>query len=119
LSAEQSRLLDETVNTFRRNGAELDDARKAQLAEIDIELARETNLFAQNVVDSTDAYELFITDREAVAGLPDSELESAAKSASSKGRNGWRFTLQGPSFVGAMTYLENRELRETLYRAYN
>jgi oligopeptidase A len=119
LAPVERRLLDKTVSDFRRAGADLGAEDKKKLALMDVDLAKETNTFTQNVVDSSDAYELLIVDESRLDGLPDSDRAAARASAESKGMNGWRFTLQGPSFVGAITYLEDRAIRETLYRAYN
>ena len=58
----ERRLLDKTVNDFRRHGADLGAEEKKQLAQIDVELAKETNRFTQNVGDSTDAYEYLVRD---------------------------------------------------------
>ena len=46
-------------------------------------------------------------------------MEAARESAQSKQREGWRFTLQAPSYIAAMTYLDDASIREQLYRAYN
>jgi oligopeptidase A len=113
------RLLTKTVDSFRRHGAELDDAGKKRLAEIDVALAKATTKFAENVLDSTNAFDLVIEDEKRLAGLPPSARSAARVSAESKGLNGWRFTLQAPSFQPLMTYLDNREIREQVYRAYS
>src|SRR5208283_2248440 len=101
-----------------RHGAELDDAGKKRLAEIDVALAKATTKFSENVLDSTNAFDLVIEDEKRLAGLPPSARSAARVSAESKGLNGWRFTLQAPSFQPLMTYLDNREIRERMYRAY-
>jgi oligopeptidase A len=69
-------------------------------------------------LDSTNAFELVITDEARTAGLPQTALDTARQSAAAKGLDGWRFTLQAPSYVSLMTYLDNPEIREGVYRAY-
>jgi oligopeptidase A len=118
LSPSRARLLHKTVDSFRRHGAELDDAGKKRLAEIDVALAKATTKYSENVLDSTNAFELIIEDEKDLAGLPPSARAAAAVSAESKGLNGWRFTLQAPSYQPLMTYLDNREIREKMYRAF-
>ena len=115
----RSRFVEETIKDFRRHGADLNSADKQALAEIDVELAQETNRFGQNVVDDTDSYEFIITDEARLAGLPQSAINAARKSAESKGVDGWRFTLQGPSIIAVLTHLDDRSIRETIYRRYN
>ncbi len=113
------RFLKKTVSGFRRAGADLDQAGKKRLEEIDVALTEITNKFAQNVLDATNAFELVIADPAQLAGLPESALMAARESAKSKGREGWRLTLQAPSYIAAMTYLDNRALRQDLWDASN
>ncbi len=71
-------------------------------------LAEVTTKFSENVLDSTNAFELLITEEEKLKGLPAAAVAAARASAESKGRSGWRFTLQAPSYVAVMTYLDDR-----------
>src|SRR5215813_1183512 len=61
LTGERRRYLTKTVDTFRRHGADLDPAGKKRLEEIDVELTQITTKFAENVLDSTNAFEMIIT----------------------------------------------------------
>ncbi len=117
LQGERKRYLAKTIDTFRRHGAELDAEGKRRLEEMDIELTQTTTRFAQNVLDSTNAFELVITDEASLAGLPPSALEGARDSAARKGREGWRFTLQAPDYYAVMTYLDDRAIRRRVYEA--
>ncbi|HEY2012775.1 MAG TPA: M3 family metallopeptidase [Bryobacteraceae bacterium] len=119
LAGEHRRFLHKTVDTFRRHGADLDPAGKKRLEEIDVELTQITTKFSENVLDSTNAYELVITNEADLAGLPPTARESARASAARKGREGWRFTLQGPDYVAVMTYLDNPGIRRDVYSAYS
>ncbi|HEY0839768.1 MAG TPA: M3 family metallopeptidase, partial [Vulgatibacter sp.] len=119
LSGPRRRFLEKTLADFRRHGAELDAAGKARLEAITRELAQVTSRFAQNVVDSTGAFELRVEERERLAGLPESAVEAAAEAASAKGQTGFRFTLHAPSYIPAMTYLDDAGLRERIWRAYD
>jgi len=118
LTPSRQRLLVKTVDSFRRHGAELDEAGKKRLGEIDVALAKATTKYSENVLDSTNAFELILEDEKDLAGLPPSARAAARVSAEGKGSNGWRFTLQAPSYQPLMTYLDNREIREQVYRAY-
>jgi oligopeptidase A len=118
LSPTKKRFLKKTIDSFRRHGAELDDAGKKRLAEIDVELAQLTTKFGENVLDSTNAYELVITDEAKLAGLPPSAMAAAKESASKKNVDGWRFTLQAPSFTPVMMYLKDAGIRHDVYHAY-
>ena len=118
LAPVRARFLKQTLNEFRRAGADLDEAGKKRLTEINVALARRTTSFAENVLDATNAFEHYIDDEAGLAGLPPSARDAARQSAESKGRGGWRFTLQAPSYTAVMTYLDDAAAREKVYRAY-
>jgi oligopeptidase A len=118
LQGPSKRFLKKTLDGFRRHGAELDEAGKKRLQEMDMELAQLTTKFSENVLDATNAFDLVVTDESRLSGLPVSAIEAARESAKSKGVEGWRFTLQAPSYTAVMTYLDERTTREQTYRAY-
>jgi oligopeptidase A len=113
------RHLDKTLDQFRRHGAELDDAGKKELEAIDVELSTLTTRFSQNLLDATNAFELVISDEKLLAGLPPSAVAAARASAQQKGLAGYRFTLHAPSVMAVLTYLDDREIREKVWWAYN
>jgi len=119
LNAVEKRHLDKTLQEFKRHGAELPPEGKTRLTELDVELTKITTKFSQNVLDSTNAFELYVEDEAKIAGLPPLAKQAARASAAAKGKEGYRFTLNAPSFVPAITHLDDPGLRETLYRAYN
>ncbi|HZU27119.1 MAG TPA: M3 family metallopeptidase, partial [Bryobacteraceae bacterium] len=119
LTGARRRFLTKTIDSFKRHGAELDDAGKARLQEIDVELAQLTTKFAENTLDSTNDWELFVHDAAELAGLPPSAVEQARASAQSKGADGWRFTLQQPSYIAVMTYLDDSDRRREFWRAHS
>jgi oligopeptidase A len=118
LAGTRRRFLTKTIDTFRRHGADLDPEGKARLEAIDIELATVTTKFSQNVLDSTNAFELTIADEAGLAGLPPSAVAAARASAAQKGLDGWRFTLQAPSYTPLTMYLDNAVIRREMYHAY-
>jgi oligopeptidase A len=117
LEGERKRFLTTTMANFRREGAELPPEGKKRLAEIDVALSRETVAFAQAVTDASDAVELYVEDEARMAGLPPGALQAAREAAKSRGKTGFRLSLQAPSFLPAMAHLHDRELRAALYRA--
>ncbi len=119
LSGARARFLKKTLEEFRRHGAELDAESKGRLKDIEVELAQLTMRFSENVLDATNAFELVLEDPARLAGLPSSAVAAARASAASKGPEGWRFTLQAPSYMPLMTYLDDGGIREQVYRAYS
>ena len=118
LTGTGKRYLERTMSFFRRQGAALPKDAKAELEKIDVELAQITTKFSENVLDSTNAFELIIEREEDLAGLPPTAIEMAREGAQSKGAAGWRFTLQAPSYLAVTTYLDNAAVRERMYRAF-
>src|ERR1051325_1532670 len=86
LTGERARFLQKTVESFRRHGADLAPADKKRMEEIDVELTQATTKFAENVLDSTNAFELLLTDPADLAGLPPTAVASARESAQRKGQ---------------------------------
>ncbi len=118
LEGPRKRFLTKTIDSFKRHGAMLGPDRKRLLGEMDVELATVTTRFSENVLDSTNEYEYVITDQTRLSGLPPTAIEAARHSAEGKGVEGWRFTLQAPSYTPLMTYLDDAGIRERFYRAY-
>ncbi|QNF35350.1 M3 family metallopeptidase [Adhaeribacter swui] len=119
LTVEDATLLEKTYKSFVRNGANLNEASKSRLREIDNQLSQLSLTFGENVLHETNNYALEITDAADLAGLPESLVEAAAQAAKEAGKeNTWLFTLHLPSYIPFMTYAENRGLRQELYRAY-
>ncbi len=119
LTGPKRRYLKKTVDSFRRHGADLEGEAKKQLEALDVELVQQTTKFSENVLDATNAFELVITDESKLAGLPDSAKAGARENAKQKNIEGWRFTLQAPSYLAVMTYLDDASVREKLYREFN
>ena len=73
----------------------------------------------KNILQETNSFELHLTDKSDLAGLPESLVEMASMEAASRGKNGWIFTLHFPSYVPFMQYSERRDLREKMLKAYS
>ncbi|WP_027875937.1 M3 family metallopeptidase [Meiothermus cerbereus] len=118
LSPDWARFLKLRLDEFRRQGADLPPEKKARLEALNTRLSEVTTQFEQNLTDSTADWELYL-DETQVAGLPPSALEAARQSARAKGREGYRFTLQQPSYLALQTYLDDGEIRKQVYLAYH
>jgi len=118
LSPDWARFLKLRLDEFRRQGADLPPEKKARLEALNTRLSEVTTQFEQNLTDSTADWELYL-DETQVAGLPQSALEAARQSARSKGREGYRFTLQQPSYLALQTYLDDAEIRKQVYLAFH
>jgi len=119
LNTEQKRLVEHYYKQFVRNGANLSPEKKKKLEEIDKELSTLSPKFSQNLLKSTNAFELHVTDERDLEGLPEGAKEAATFAAKKKGKEtGWLFNLQIPSVLPIYKYAKNRKLREKMNRAY-
>jgi len=118
LTQAQKKIIENTVRDFRLAGAELSDADKKRFMEIQKELSTLTSKFSENVLDATQAWELLITDEKDLAGLPDSARAVAKQVAQQEKKDGWKFSLEAPSYIAFMTYADHRELRRQMYEAF-
>ena len=111
LDAAQRRAVENELRDFRLGGAELPAREKARLKAVDAELAALSAQFEDNVLDATNDWALFVTDRNELAGVPEGVLAEAAAAARADGRIGWKLTLHMPCYLPLLRYADNRELR--------
>eukprot|EP00933_Yihiella_yeosuensis_P078963 TRINITY_DN9099_c1_g1_i1.p1 TRINITY_DN9099_c1_g1~~TRINITY_DN9099_c1_g1_i1.p1 ORF type:complete len:596 (-),score=156.60 TRINITY_DN9099_c1_g1_i1:163-1950(-) len=135
LPESQRRVVESSLRSMRLSGVNLEGEAKQEFNDIALKLSDLGTQFQNNLLDATKAFELVLTDKSAVEGLPESALGAAAQSynqaKASKGEeadksdsveataeNGpWRLTLDMPSYIPAMKHLKSSELREKIYRA--
>ena len=72
---EENRLLEKTYDGFIRNGANLNDDDKETFRKLSAELSTLTLKFSQNHLKETNKFELHITDKNDLEGLPESAVE--------------------------------------------
>ena len=118
LTIEQQTLLDKKYKSFSRNGANLSDGKKKRLRERDAESAKLKLTFGENILAETNKYQMHLTNKTDLDGLPDGAKEAAAQLAKSKKLDGWLITLDYPSYIPFIKYATNRELRKKLSLAF-
>ena len=114
----QKKAIENSLRDFKLSGISLPAEKQKRYGEIAARLSELNSQFSNNVLDATMSWEKIVEDVSLLKGLPESALEAAKQSAESKGVSGYRFTLEYPSYIPVMTYCENRELREEMYRAF-
>lgn len=122
LTGIRRRALDETMESFRQHGAELPPDKKERLEKIESELSGLTQKYSENVLDSTNAWDLIIDDPARLAGLPQSAIDAARQEAETKGHGTpespkFRFTLKAPSLIPVLEYLEDEDIRRQVWQA--
>lgn len=119
LDRDQMKLLENSYRSFTRNGAALPEADKQTYGKYAEELSLLTLAFGNNVLRSSNAFFLHVTDPADLAGLPDYVIGAGAAEAKERGLDGWVFTLDYPSYAPFMKFSGNRELRKRMYLAYS
>lgn len=117
LSDAQKRSIDNTLRDFRLAGVDLPEDRKQRFGEIRARLSELSNTFSNNVLDATQSWTLDV-DKSRLAGLPQSALDMLKANAEAKGLEGYRITLDVPSYFPIMSYAEDRELRREVHTAF-
>ena len=112
LTTEQKKVVSDSLIMFKLGGVNLEDSKKQRLIEINTRLSELSDNFNKNLLDATNAFELVLKDDEFIKDMPESDKAAA------KNKEGYKFTLQAPSYIAFMTYCINRELREEVYKAY-
>jgi oligopeptidase A len=118
LNAAQRKIVENELRDFRLGGAELAEDKKARFKEIQEALSKLAAKFEDNLLDTTNDFAHYVEDAASLKGLPADSLQAAREAAESDGKSGYKFTLHFPSYMPVLQYADNRELRETLYRAY-
>lgn len=119
LATPQLRLLEKYYKDFARNGALLSEEKKAELKDINDQLSKLCLQFGDNILKDTNKWTLVVDNEKDLAGLPASSIAVAAEEAKAMGKEGkWVFTLHAPSRLPFLTYADNRDLREKMYKAY-
>ncbi|AOT07047.1 oligopeptidase A [Pseudoalteromonas luteoviolacea] len=118
LSTAQQKTIKNALRDFKLTGIALDEAGQKRYGEISARLSELGAKFGNNVMDATQAWHLHVTEEADLGGLPESALALAAHTAQAKELEGWVFTLDIPSYLPIMTYADNRDLREQMYRAF-
>lgn len=113
-----SQLLRKKIRDFILGGASLTGRNRERFEKITEELSALSLRFEENLLASTNEYELHITSPGDLEGLPESVTEAAEAEAKARGRKGWVFTLHQPSFIPFMQYSVRRDLREELFMAH-
>jgi peptidyl-dipeptidase Dcp len=118
LTAEQQRITWLIYNSFASNGATLSGEAKLRYAAINQELSLLYNQFANNVLADEESYVTYLS-AEQLSGLPTSLVTAAAASAKERGQEGkYAITNSRSSMDPFLTYSDERELREQVWRTY-
>ncbi|GAB3370392.1 M3 family metallopeptidase [Spongiibacter taiwanensis] len=118
LSGPQQQSLRHMLRSFTLSGVALEGEQAKRFADIQQRLSELSTQFSNNVLDATDHWQMIVTDADELAGVPAMVLDSLREAAAAKGEEGYRLSLDIPSYLPVMQYADNRALRQKLYEAY-
>ena len=113
-SPARKRVIELALRDFKLSGVELQGEARTRYAEVSDQQSQLSQKFSENVLDATDAWSLVIEDRKLLDGVPEDVIASLKDSAAER----WTLNLKMPCYLPVMQYALDRELRQTLYKAY-
>ncbi|TDR32369.1 M3 family metallopeptidase [Hydromonas duriensis] len=117
LTPTRQHIVQNALRDFKLSGALLNEVEKTEFGQLRAKEAALQSKFSENVLDATNAY-AYYADETQVMGIPADALAAMKAAAQKDGKEGYKITLQFPSYFPVMQYAEDRALRETIYRAY-
>ena len=125
LSETRQRILAAELLSMRHRGVGLAPDVQSAFNTSSERLAALSTQFSNHVLDATQQWTLMLRDPEQVAGLPPRALDALAAAAREAGETDatassgpWLLGLDMPRYLPFLTHAENRDLRETVYRAH-
>jgi peptidyl-dipeptidase Dcp len=119
LSAEQQRIAELQHDSFARQGAGLDAAKKARLKQINSELATLYTTFGQNQLKDEEEGFVQLDAETDLAGLPDGLKTAYAEDAKGRKLPGkWTIANTRSAAEPFLTYSARRDLREKVFKMW-
>jgi peptidyl-dipeptidase Dcp len=116
LSSEAQMLLKVYHHDFIHAGANLPEATKVRLREINKQLSSLMTAFNIKLLAGTKAGALVVADKSQLDGLSAGAIDAAAQAASGRGLKGkWAILLQNTTQQPSLTFLTNRAVRKQLF----
>jgi peptidyl-dipeptidase Dcp len=117
LDPESLRLLERYHILFVRAGANLSEADKTKLRQLNEQISSLTTQFRQTVLKGDNAAAVIVEDRSLLDGLSDAQIATAAEAAKTRGMEGkWVFPLLNTTQQAVLSQLKNRALRERIFK---
>ncbi len=115
LDPESLRLVEYDYQQFVKAGANLSDADKAKLKELNQEEASLQNDFTTRLLAAAKAGAYSTADKSALDGSSDAQLAAAALAAQGRKLQGWLIPLQNTTQQPALDYLSRRDTRKAIF----
>ena len=106
------------VRDFKLSGVALPEEARARFRNIAMRLPELEAKFQENVLDAVQAWSLDVPDDSRLTGMTAQGRAAARAKAGAHGSEGFRLTLDFPSYDAVISHADDRELRRQLYEAY-
>ncbi|HZU84543.1 MAG TPA: M3 family metallopeptidase, partial [Polyangiaceae bacterium] len=108
----------DALRDFKLAGVALGADQKAQFRRAALRLSELQSKFEENLIDSVQAWSKHLTSDAELAGMTEQGKAAARAKARAKGLEGYRLTLDFPSYDAVIRYASDRDLRREIYEAY-
>ena len=123
----KNRILDKEILEMEHRGISLNINNQKEFNVISEKLGKLSTNFSNNVLDATNSWYLILNDKSQIDGVPERVLELMSISAheylkkegeADAKKGPWKLSLDIPTYTAFMTYANDRNLREKLYKAF-
>lgn len=121
----EQRIISTELRDRKLSGVGLTAAKREEFNALQLKLSALSTNFSNNVLDATKAWNLTVSEKKRVEGIPLRALAFAAEKAKVAGhseataeKGPWIITLDMTMLVPVMNFAEDRSLREEVYRGY-
>ena len=123
----KNRILDKEILEMEHRGISLNINNQKDFNVISGKLGKLSTNFSNNVLDATNSWYLILNDKSQIDGVPERVLELMSISAheylkkegeADAKKGPWKLSLDIPTYTAFMTYANDRNLREKLYKAF-
>jgi len=123
----KNRILDKEILDMEHRGISLNINNQKDFNVISGKLGKLSTNFSNNVLDATNSWYLILNDKSQIDGVPERVLELMSISAheylkkegeADAKKGPWKLSLDIPTYTAFMTYANDRNLREKLYKAF-
>jgi len=119
LNDAQQKTLKDSLLYFKLGGVDLSGEDKKKYQSIQKKLSELQTNYENNLLDSTQSWELILEDDCRLQGLPDYAVAMLKQYAEQKSLTGYRITLDMPCYIAVITYAADRNLRKEIYQAFS
>ncbi len=119
LGSAEKKIIDDTIDDFKRSGVALSPEKKARLKTINTTHAQLTEDFENHLVDAQEVWAKHVVDASVLVGIPNDAIAQMRTKAEEKKLPGYILTLQQPVVFAVLEHADNRQLREEVFVMYN